>query len=64
MASDHPLNLLKESKWKKSFDNRDLWNLIEKDTSRTKPKCKFFQEEYEIDFMEWDVLEKYKLKRT
>jgi hypothetical protein len=43
LASDHPLNLLKESKWKKSFDDRDLWNLIEKDTVRTKPKCKFFQ---------------------
>ena len=47
-ASDHPLSLLKESKWKKSFDDRDLWNLIEKDTVRTKPKCKFLQEEYEL----------------
>ena len=47
-ASDHPLSLLKESKWKNSFDDRDLWNLIEKDMVRTKPKCNFFQEEYEL----------------
>jgi hypothetical protein len=43
-ASDHPLNLLKESKWKNFFDDKDLWNMIEKDTIRTKPNCKFFQE--------------------
>jgi hypothetical protein len=64
LASDHPLNLLKESKWKNFFDDRDLWNIIEKDTVRTKPKCKFFQEEYEIEFMGSDVLEKYNLKRS
>lgn len=45
-ASDHPLNSTKESKWKTFFEDKELWNKIEKDTLRTKPNCKFFREEF------------------
>lgn len=46
------MNLLKESKWKTFFEDKELWNLIEKDTMRTKPSCKFFREEFEIEMRE------------
>jgi hypothetical protein len=55
-ASDHPLNSLKDSKWKTFFEDTDLWNLIEKDTLRTKPNCKFFQFEFDIELCYDDVL--------
>jgi hypothetical protein len=44
MTSDHPLNVLKESKWKTFFEDKELWNVIEKDTVRTRGACKFFRE--------------------
>lgn len=58
-SGDHPLNKKKESKWKNFFEDNELWNTVEKDTVRTRPNCKFFQEEFEIELSMEDFKKKY-----
>ena len=37
-----PLSLKQDSKWKQHFDDKDLWEEIEKDVKRTRKELAFF----------------------
>ena len=47
---DHPLNIQKTSCWNIYFNDRTLWNTIEKDTKRTRSDLKFFKELIQKDY--------------
>lgn len=39
---DHPLNTKQDSKFKKFYDDKELWEEIEKDVKRTRVELAFF----------------------
>ena len=39
---DHPLSMQNNSSWKRFYDDRDLWEEIEKDVKRTRVELAFF----------------------
>jgi hypothetical protein len=41
---DHPLNTKVDSKWKKFYDDKELWEEIEKDVKRTRVELAFFMQ--------------------
>eukprot|EP01017_Pseudomicrothorax_dubius_P037041 TRINITY_DN5379_c0_g1_i1.p1 TRINITY_DN5379_c0_g1~~TRINITY_DN5379_c0_g1_i1.p1 ORF type:complete len:411 (+),score=70.39 TRINITY_DN5379_c0_g1_i1:160-1392(+) len=41
-TSDHPLNVDGKSNWKTFFEDLELWDMIEKDTKRTRSDMNFF----------------------
>ena len=41
-SKDHPLNMRKDSNWMIYFKDQELWNVIEKDTRRTRSEESFF----------------------
>ena len=43
-GGDHPLSGAKTSNWMVHFKNKDLWNMIEKDTRRTRSDDVFFSQ--------------------
>lgn len=42
-ANDHPLNIEKNSNWLLYFNDKELWNTIDKDTKRTRSEDSFFK---------------------
>lgn len=42
-TNDHPLNIKKNSNWLLYFNDKELWNTIEKDTKRTRSEDSFFK---------------------
>jgi len=40
--TDHPLSLQKNSQWKQFYDDKLLWEEIEKDVKRTRVEMAFF----------------------
>lgn len=45
LADDHPLNTSQNSVWSTYFKDQELWDEIEKDTTRTRADMHFFQKE-------------------
>lgn len=43
VKKDHPLNRNSDSAWNSYFKDVELWNRIERDTSRTRQNVPFFQ---------------------
>jgi hypothetical protein len=43
VAEEHPLSTAKTSQWKEFFEDYELWEMIEKDTKRTRAEMDFFQ---------------------
>jgi hypothetical protein len=41
---DHPLNKQNDSKFKKFYDDKELWEEIEKDVKRTRVELAFFMQ--------------------